>query len=228
MSWYPSLSQVYSHLSKWLENPLTKEWGYNHGHKDLSVGHQYNLVITDQLQSFCTQCFHYSLQVPESTTGFTSLACNLVTTSELRLGCHIVPDAICASGWVAPCQLDGEWSLLKTPFYCGFNYVSLGLLGNRCQGRIRRDWFWEMFVKGKKRRIRNRLEKPLDGNEVWHLKGEGETRRNRKKTLKLQSRLDEVSVRLMGSSSAKIVCWKRLSALFGRSVHTLVPLCAQS
>lgn len=57
-----------------------------------------------------------------------------------------------------------------------------------------------MFVKDKGRRSRNRLNKLLDGNEVWHLKGEGETRRNRRKILRLQSRFGEVSARFMGSS----------------------------
>lgn len=105
-----------------------------------------------------------------------------VTIIELGLGCHIVPDAICASGWVVPCQPDGEWSHLRTPFYCGFNCVSLGLLGNRCQDGIRRarDWLQEMLVKGKGRRNRSRLEKPLDWNEVWHLKGDREARTNRR------------------------------------------------
>ena len=54
-------------------------------------------------------------------------------------------------------------------------------------------------MKGKGRRSRNRLNKLLDGNEVQHLKGEGETRRNRRKILRLKSRFGEVSARFMGS-----------------------------
>ena len=146
MSWFPPLPEVYSHLSKWLDNPLRKEWGYNHSYKDLSVGQQYNLVINGQLHSLCINCFCYSLQLRESATR---IPLTSIFSQWIGIGLsHCATCCLCFvyhSEQIAPSQPDGEWSHLRTPSYrvCsyishGFNYVSLGHLGNRCQGGIRR------------------------------------------------------------------------------------------